>query len=65
MAPVSYGGGGTTVLTGFTNLAAVAPADADVEVGQIVFWLNASANLLAFKVRNHAGAIKTGVIALT
>lgn len=40
-------------------------ADSDLAANQIAFWSNDGSNLLAFKMKNSTGVLKTGTVALT
>ena len=43
---------------------ASAPTDADLDNGQLSFWLDEVANLLTFRIRYSTAALKTGTVAL-
>jgi hypothetical protein len=47
------------------GVPATAPADGDLAANQISFWSNDGSNLLAFKMKNSSGVVKTGTVALT
>lgn len=47
------------------GVPAAAVADGALAANQIAFWSNDGSNLLAFKMKNSAGVLKTGTVALT
>ena len=47
------------------GVPATAPADGDLTANQISFWSNDGLNLLGFKMKNSAGVVKIGTVALT
>lgn len=56
-----FNAGDKTMIHGCPSAA---PADADLINNQVTFWVNEGGSLLNFKVKNSAGVVKSGTVAI-